>query len=376
MKKLFASIVLACAACAAFAQVVIPAGTSLNITSVTSAPSGGTPAFGPGSSTNNAWALWNGTSGNLLKNSDVTYSSPTLTVPAAFGITGAGSLAFTAGGSNQSITLAPSGTGSVLVTSASTTGSSGQLQVQKTGSSVIGNFYAGTAGVFIGVTNAAAGFGIEFGAATGVSAPVQMKLTTTGNLLLGGLTTDGTGVLQFPAGAADNTSGGTYGADTNFYRTAAGILNVNAVSGTAVGFNFRRAASVDGVIVYNSGALSITTNSAASIILATNNIAALTLDSSQNTTAAGDVKTSTIGKTFYVKSGSNAKAGTFTLSSGAATVANTSVTANSVIDITIKTSSGTPGAYRITGTVVGTSFTVAGLATDNSTYNYIIFEVN
>lgn len=90
MKKLFVSLVLACVTCAGVAQVVIPAGTSLNITSVAVAPSGGTPAYGPGSSTNNAWALWDGTAGNLLKNSNVTYSSPTLSVPASFAIAGAG----------------------------------------------------------------------------------------------------------------------------------------------------------------------------------------------------------------------------------------------------------------------------------------------
>lgn len=70
---------------------------------------------GPSSATANAVALFNGTTGKIIKNSDITYASPTLTVPASFGITGAGSLAFTAGGSNQNITLTPSGTGNLLV---------------------------------------------------------------------------------------------------------------------------------------------------------------------------------------------------------------------------------------------------------------------
>lgn len=91
---------------------------------------------------------------------------------------------------------------------------------------------------------------------------------------------------------------------------------------------------------------------------------------------SGDISTTVAGKTLIVKSGSNAKSGTFTLSSGAATVANTSVTANSVIVFCMKTSSGTVGAVRVTGTTVGTNFVVAGLGTDNSTYNYIILEVN
>jgi hypothetical protein len=43
--------------------------------------------------------------------SDITYSTPILTVPASFGITGAGSLSFTAGGSNLGIDLTPTGSG-------------------------------------------------------------------------------------------------------------------------------------------------------------------------------------------------------------------------------------------------------------------------
>ena len=81
--------------------------------------------------------------------------------------------------------------------------------------------------------------------------------------------------------------------------------------------------------------------------------------------------------TLGVASGSNLRAGTFTLSSGAATVNNTSVTANSVIVMTVKTVSGTVGSQApfVTATSVGTSFTVLGAGTNNSTYNYIIFEI-
>jgi hypothetical protein len=46
-----------------------------------------------------------------LEASDLLYSGSTLTVPASFGITGAGSLAFTAGGSNQPVTITPSDSG-------------------------------------------------------------------------------------------------------------------------------------------------------------------------------------------------------------------------------------------------------------------------
>jgi hypothetical protein len=92
--------------------------------------------------------------------------------------------------------------------------------------------------------------------------------------------------------------------------------------------------------------------------------------------SSGQISTTAIGSTLAVKSGSDAKAGTFTLASGTATVSNTSVTANSVILITLKTASGTVASNYISAITAGTSFVVTGGALDNSTYNYVILEVN
>jgi hypothetical protein len=91
---------------------------------------------------------------------------------------------------------------------------------------------------------------------------------------------------------------------------------------------------------------------------------------------SGNVVTNQIGNTFGVKSGTNAKAGTFTLSSGSVTVSNTSVTANSVIMVTLKTASGTRAGNPDIVPTSGTGFTATGAATDNGTYNYVILEVN
>ena len=74
------------------------------------AGAGSGDVVGPASSTNNAWALWNGGTGKILKNSDVTYATPVLSVPDAFNISSAGSIALTAGGASEDITLSPSGT--------------------------------------------------------------------------------------------------------------------------------------------------------------------------------------------------------------------------------------------------------------------------
>jgi predicted acyltransferase (DUF342 family) len=93
--------------------------------------------------------------------------------------------------------------------------------------------------------------------------------------------------------------------------------------------------------------------------------------------AGGDVSTTTAGKTVKIKSGSNAKAGTFTLVAGTVTVANTAVTANSVILPTVKTSGGTRAGLPDIVPTAGVGFTATSTsALDTSTYNYVILEVN
>lgn len=66
--------------------------------------------------------------------------------------------------------------------------------------------------------------------------------------------------------------------------------------------------------------------------------------------------------------------GTFTANGASnVTVANTAVTANSVIIITLKTVGGTVGAYPAIKTITpGTGFDVAATASDTSVYNYRI----
>lgn len=55
------------------------------------------------------------------------------------------------------------------------------------------------------------------------------------------------------------------------------------------------------------------------------------------------------------------------------TVANTAVTAGSVIVVTLKTIGGTVGAAPVVDTITaGTGFTIKGTASDTSIYNYRI----
>ena len=93
--------------------------------------------------------------------------------------------------------------------------------------------------------------------------------------------------------------------------------------------------------------------------------------------ATGDITTQTAGVGFRVKEGSNAKQGVATLVGGSAVVSNTSVTANSRIQLTIQ-SLGTvtvPKAVGVTARTAGTSFTITSAdATDTSVIAYEIFE--
>jgi len=82
----------------------------------------GGDVIGPVSSTLNALALFADTTGKLLKNSDLTYSGTTLSVPDAFVVSSAGSIGLTAGGSNKSVTVTPSGTGGLSLLFPSTGG--------------------------------------------------------------------------------------------------------------------------------------------------------------------------------------------------------------------------------------------------------------
>lgn len=76
-----------------------------------------------------------------------------------------------------------------------------------------------------------------------------------------------------------------------------------------------------------------------------------------------------------IKEGSNAKMGTVNLVGGTATVANSSVAANSRIILTSQADSGITGYLRVSTRVAGTSFTIqSSSASDTSTVAWLIFD--
>lgn len=116
-------------------------------------------------------------------------------------------------------------------------------------------------------------------------------------------------------------------------------------------------------------ALAVVNANARSVIIGTNNIARMVVNS------AGQVSLQTVGTGFSIKEGSNAKMGTATLVAGSVVVNTTAVTANSRIFLTSQVDGGTPGFLRVSTRTAGTSFTiVSGSATDTSTVAWIIFE--
>lgn len=91
--------------------------------------------------------------------------------------------------------------------------------------------------------------------------------------------------------------------------------------------------------------------------------------------STGNYSITTAGAGLIIKSGTNAKAGTVTLSSGTAVVANTAVTATSYIFFAPEGSTNA-GELSYTKTV-GVGFTVnSSSGTDSRTIGYIIIEIN
>jgi hypothetical protein len=83
----------------------------------------------------------------------------------------------------------------------------------------------------------------------------------------------------------------------------------------------------------------------------------------------GDVQMDVAGRGLIIREGSNARMGVATLVGGTVTVANTSVTANTRIQVTVQSlgTVTTPKAVAVTARSVGTSFTLTSSdATDTS----------
>lgn len=282
-------------------------GTATNADLIRTTDAGGFAGgiTGPGSSTLNAFVIWDNTLGTLVRNSDATLSTiaantVTLNVPAAdlllAAILGTGATFRLGRGANGDITETPSGTGSFRVNNAT---KSAYINEN------VGNFQALYLGLptatAITITNYAmiadfngnSGTQINCrGSASFITLNVadvpKVKLAGTGNLLLAGLLTDGSGVIQLPAGTT-GAGGVTAGTDTQLYRQSAAAWAIDAPSALGMRLNWREQANTVFEAATASGVMTMRTTTAATFNLGYNSTNVISITSTTNATFAGTI---------------------------------------------------------------------------------------
>lgn len=183
-----------------------------------------------------------------------------------------------------------------------------------------------------------------------------------------GSSTGGALTLNSGAGGLGTGTAGANGGDISLQAGAGGLGS--ATGGTGGNLNIRA----------GTGGNSASPGVGGDIIFQTAPTTALTEHLRVKATGElvvtnGPVQINTLGQGLQVRQGTNAKIGQVTLVAGAATVANTSVTANSRILITAQSDGGTVGFHRITAKTVGTSFVITSSnALDTSVIAWMIVE--
>lgn len=145
-------------------------------------------------------------------------------------------------------------------------------------------------------------------------------------------------------------------------------------SGTKVFHKFTGESNQSGTAGYNGIQLNITETALGS---GANNLMDLQIGGSSKVTIdnAGTITIATAGAGIKIKEGSNATMGTATLSTGAATVSTTKVTANSRIFLTNNANGGIVGSLYVSAVSAGTSFTITSTnVADTSTIAWLIVE--
>jgi hypothetical protein len=114
--------------------------------------------------------------------------------------------------------------------------------------------------------------------------------TELGNLLIGTTTDSANGKIQL---TSHTTSAGGigFGTETSVYRAAAGSLVVDHIGGSAPTLNLSANGAIQSRLFFNGTSTFLESYTSHSLILRTNQTTALTLDSSQNATFAGSIKT-------------------------------------------------------------------------------------
>jgi len=195
-----------------------------------------------------------------------------------------GAISLVAAGTNQNITLTPSGTGYVSVSkstdyAANTDGSFGIYGTTNANKSLL-----------FGLSETGNGYG-WINAVTKGSAVVPLRLNPQGGQVwIGAATTDSGALLQIGTDTTNTAGGMVFGTTTFLSRGGAGILNLTSLGTTSqLSFINSGIAASGAKITLGSTTLTINNTEAGNFVLATNNAAALTLDASQNATFASNV---------------------------------------------------------------------------------------
>lgn len=253
-----------------------------------------------------------------------------------------------------------------------------------TGTAIIsGNMTLGSTALLLWSTDAtlsrnAAGI-IQFG--TTAANAAGSLLATNGTFTGGTLVADNGAAAVSPFIVKDNgtavftiADGGSITATSNF--VALGLIGVGNNGGFARGFI--SGTSTTSMVLWDSSASDFgrlqfggTTSSFPSIGRSTTRLIVQLADG----TAGGGINFSTAA-VLSMASGTNQRAGNASLVGGTVTVSNTTVTANTVVILTRKTSGGTIGTAITYTLSAGASFTVnSDNILDTSTFSYMLIEV-
>ena len=212
----------------------------------------------------------------------------------------AGAVSLVAGGTNQNITLTPSGTGGVESAAFRSTASGGysQFACYNAGSQASAFGYdAGTNRTYLTTNAASSALDVCIGGTAGVG----IRILNSGRALLG-TTTDSGALLQVGTDTTTLAGGAVFGTAIGVYRAGAGLLAIDHLNGTSPALSFRATGSQTAYLSVPSASVQMrlgTTTAGWSVVFNSGaDITALTLDSSQNATFAGDVATANA-KAFY-----------------------------------------------------------------------------
>ncbi len=184
----------------------------------------------------------------------------------------AGSLTFTAAGTNQNIICVPTGSGYLYTSTAPIYLNTTNLSFRGFASDLNADAYcfnlvypqsnASTGHLSIGTQNAVGGAFAE-----------TARFVNSGHLLIG-TTTDGTGVIQL-ATATTAAGGMTFSTDTNFFRAGPGGLVLNYAGGTSPSIQLQENGTTRAIFSSSSTAVTVGSNSTGTLSLIANNLVAV-----------------------------------------------------------------------------------------------------